>query len=98
MAFIPIHSQDNPAMTKPHNKEHTRMARRRHMLMRSALLLQQIQAIRSLTVILAADEAAQPSVNEQHLAGLANIEEALRKAQTAINGHVLQVVFHGMRV
>jgi hypothetical protein len=85
-------------MTKLQNKEHARMCRRRSMLMRSALLLQQIQVIRSLTVILAADEAAQPRVNDQHLAGLANIEEALRKAQTAINSHVLQVVFHGMRV
>jgi hypothetical protein len=98
MAPASVHKEKPTTMTKTtHTREHARMARRRNMLLRSACLLQHIQAIRALSVRMAADEAAQTRPNQKHLAGLAHIEESLRKAQTAVNAHVLQVVFHGMK-
>ena len=71
--------------------ERLRLCRRRWLTSRCAQLGVEISAIRTLAMIIAAEECAKRQPNHKQLTALAEIEETLRKAQTVVTHHIFKV-------
>jgi hypothetical protein len=71
--------------------EQLSLGRRRWLITRCANLGQEISAIRTLCIVIAAEECAKAKPDHKQLTALAEIEETLRKVQTVVNHHVFLV-------